>query len=157
MPSVCSLRAECCVSCLHYYSKPRNTRTTYACMYQVLEDYGHPNHVLLVVHGFSLGRENGHDCVRIDAQRPSRREDTGGGGGYWEKLARMEAVRTHMYTYIYIYICTCRQDRQTQKKEGGPTHERRASRRCTVLDLASRSITSIRRRRKSLPRYLFIY
>eukprot|EP00903_Cladosiphon_okamuranus_P008005 g7724.t1 len=54
---------------------------------QVLEDYGHPNHVLLLVHGFSLGRENSHDCVRIDAQRPSQ-EDVG--SGYWEMLTRME-------------------------------------------------------------------
>ncbi len=55
--------------------------------FQVLEDYGHPNHVLLLAHGFSLGRQNGHDCVRIDAQRPRREHP-----GYWETLARMEEV-----------------------------------------------------------------
>eukprot|EP00752_Nemacystus_decipiens_P005465 g4951.t1 len=54
----------------------------------VSADYGHPNHVLLLVHGFSLGRENRHDCVRIDAQRPSREHN---GAGYWETLARLEA------------------------------------------------------------------
>lgn len=93
-------------------------------MYQVLEDYGHPNHVLLVVHGFSLGRENGHDCVRIDAQRPSRREDTGGGAGYWEKLARMEAVRTHIYVYVYIYIFVHvgKTERRKRRREVPPTN-----------------------------------
>lgn len=57
--------------------------------HQVLEDYGHPNHVLLLVHGFSLGRENSHDCVRIDARRPSQQD---AGTGYWEMLARVEKV-----------------------------------------------------------------
>ncbi|CAM9471997.1 unnamed protein product, partial [Ectocarpus sp. 12 AP-2014] len=51
---------------------------------QVLEDYGHPNHVLIFVHGFSLGRENRHDCVRIDAQGPPRH-----GADYRETLGRM--------------------------------------------------------------------
>ncbi|CAM9367048.1 unnamed protein product, partial [Pylaiella littoralis] len=57
---------------------------------QVLEDYGHPNHALLTVHGFSLvgGDDNDgdiHDCVRIDALRPLR-----GPAEYWEMLARMQ-------------------------------------------------------------------
>ncbi|CAM9184413.1 unnamed protein product, partial [Ectocarpus fasciculatus] len=51
---------------------------------QVLEDYGHPNHVLLFEHGFSLGRENRQDCVRIDAQRPPRH-----GANYRKTLGRM--------------------------------------------------------------------
>ncbi|CAM9380643.1 unnamed protein product, partial [Ectocarpus sp. 8 AP-2014] len=51
---------------------------------QVLEDYGHPNHVLIFEHGFSLGRENRHDCVRIDAQRPPRH-----GADYRETLGRV--------------------------------------------------------------------
>lgn len=60
----------------------------YISTFQVFEDYGRPNHALLLVHGFSLGRENRHDCMRIDARRPARED-----AGYWETLARMEAVR----------------------------------------------------------------
>ena len=70
---------------------------------QVMENYGHANHVLVLYHGFSLGRENRYDCVWIAPTRLPR------GPGHGLMLARMREVRVlpHGCVGVFVFVCLC--------------------------------------------------
>eukprot|EP00633_Aureoumbra_lagunensis_P004459 CAMPEP_0197320818 /NCGR_PEP_ID=MMETSP0891-20130614/61797_1 /TAXON_ID=44058 ORGANISM="Aureoumbra lagunensis, Strain CCMP1510" /NCGR_SAMPLE_ID=MMETSP0891 /ASSEMBLY_ACC=CAM_ASM_000534 /LENGTH=784 /DNA_ID=CAMNT_0042812375 /DNA_START=596 /DNA_END=2950 /DNA_ORIENTATION=- len=71
--------------------------TSFASGEQLLEDYGQPNHVLFLYHGFILP-VNKHDCVRIDLEIPFKDDPT-----YLDSVRR----RLHASRFMSPYYTTC--------------------------------------------------
>ena len=72
---------------------------------QVLEDYGQPNHILFLYHGFTL-ENNHHDCVRIDLEImniPGSRVPLYPGTSEFQSLMRQ--LRTFGFNYVEYTSC----------------------------------------------------